>query len=472
MNWLRFAFFKPKSIDRPSRRVGFVPNRDKQIRTETASGRDPWKQIVILWYVALDFEIVPKLRSAPESPEARMIGVRSIHLYHVLVPLRKPIRHASFERSRSDNLVVRVVLDDGTIGFGEGVPRSYVTGETIESTFASLGSFDLPRALGSPPTDFAELVRTLGGLILPETEADPRGMAGNSARCALELALLDAYGRVFGASVGDAVKLAGRPQWVDPRPRTVRYSGAITAASRRGETLSAWKMRLYGFHQVKVKVGVEGQDDGDRLRRIRRILGNRVDIRVDANEAWPASEVVDRVQPLLPSRPSVLEQPVAHAEVDALREIRPKLDRPDRSMRLLVMLDESLCGYPDAVRAVDDRLADLLNVRLSKCGGIFPSLKIVDLAKRSGLGVQLGCHPGETGLLSAAGRHFAGRVQGISYVEGSYDRHVLAENLIDQDITFRYGGRGKPLSGPGLGVTVDPEALTRMTVKHHEVTYG
>ena len=402
-----------------------------------------------------------------------MTGVRSLDLYHVLVPLRKPIRHASFERSQSDNFVVKVTLLDGTVGYGEGVPRSYVTGETIESAFISLLGFDLPRALGPAPTDFARAVGSIRDLTLPETEADPRGMAGNSARCALEIALLDAYGRHFGASVGEAVAPAlDRPEMLLAQPSTVRYSGAITAESRRGETISAWKMRLYGFAQVKVKVGVEGQDDGDRLRRIRRILGPRTDIRVDANEAWSAGEVVERVKPLLGSRPSVLEQPVPHAEVETLREIRPQLGFPDGAGRLLVMLDESLCGYPDAVRAVDGQLADLLNVRLSKCGGIFPSLRIMELAIRSGLGVQLGCHPGETGLLSAAGRHLASRIRGIRYLEGSYDRHVLAENLIDQDITFRYGGRGKPLFGPGLGVTVDPEALRRMTVTHREVTYA
>ncbi len=106
------------------------------------------------------------------------------------------------------------------------------------------------------------------------------------------------------------------------------------------------------------------------------------------------------------------------------------------------MLDESLCGYPDAESAVKDKTADLLNVRLSKCGGIGPSLKIMELAHRHGLGVQLGCHPGETGILSAAGRHVASMMKGIRYLEGSYDRHILADNLIRENITFGYGGRG------------------------------
>ena len=398
--------------------------------------------------------------------------LRSIDLFHVAVPLKKPIKHASFERSISDNLVVRATLASGRVGYGEGVPRPYVTGETIESTFAALTGFDAARHLGDP-AEYAEVVRRLESLTLPETAADPRGMAGNSARCALELAILDAYGREFGQSVGQAIRVMDpspspsnrAPGLLLQHPRMVRYSGAITADSGRKERIAAWKMRLYGFKQVKLKVGVDGHDDPARLETLRKILGRRMDLRLDANEAWRADDLVERVRPLLPFHPSALEQPVPHAEVDALAELRPKLGVP-------VMLDESLCGYPDADRAVSLGLADVLNVRLSKCGGIGPSLRIVALARRSGLGVQLGCHPGETGLLSAAGRHVASNVYGLRYVEGSYDRHVLAENLTTPDITFLYGGRAWPLDGPGLGVDVDPDRLERMTVARREVRYG
>jgi muconate cycloisomerase len=190
-----------------------------------------------------------------------------------------------------------------------------------------------------------------------------------------------------------------------------------------------------------------------------------MDLRLDANEAWPASVVLDRVRPLLAYGPSALEQPVPDAEVAALAAIRPRLGVP-------VMLDESLCGYPDATRAIAQRTADLFNVRLSKCGGIGPTLRIVALAQRSGVGLQLGCHPGETGLLSAAGRHVASLVQGFRWVEGSYDRHVLAENLTTRDLGFYPLGFAPPLKGPGLGVDVNPEALGRMTVRHEEVSFA
>jgi L-Ala-D/L-Glu epimerase len=390
--------------------------------------------------------------------------IKKIDLYHVAIPLKKTIRHASHERTTSESLVVRVTVDDGPVGFGEGVPRLYVTGETIETTFATLSGIDLARHFGTPGS-FVDVVRRLETLTISETEADPRGMAGNAARCALELAVLDAYGRRFGESLGRAILLVNAPGLQRHEAATrVRYSGAITAESEQRERISAWKMRLYGFAQTKLKVGVAGQDDPARLARLRGILGGRMDLRLDANEAWPVAEVVDRVRPLLPFHPTALEQPVPHQEVEALAELRPKLGVP-------VMLDESLCGWPDGVNAVEQRTADLFNVRLSKCGGLVPSLRLVALAQRSGLGVQLGCHPGETGLLSAAGRHFAGNLRGLRYVEGSYDRHVLAENLIRQDITFRYGGWAPPLAGPGLGVEVEPGALERMTRKRQEIRY-
>ncbi len=147
------------------------------------------------------------------------MSIASLKLYRVAVPLKRVVKHASFERSVSENLVVRVTLADGHVGYGEGVPRSYVTGETVESTFGVLSAQDWARAIGQP-ADFSQVVDRLESLRLPQTEADPRGMAGNAARCALELAVLDAFGRRFGESAGRAVDLAKyrrAPASRDPR---------------------------------------------------------------------------------------------------------------------------------------------------------------------------------------------------------------------------------------------------------------
>lgn len=410
-----------------------------------------------------DVNTVPTVGRGP-APRASATELRRITLRRIEVPLKKEITHASHSRDRSENLVVEVELATGHIGYGEGVPRSYVTGETVETAFVALSRPDWARLLGKPH-DFADVVQSLQRLQLAEIEEDPRGMFGNAARCGLELALLDAYGRCFGESAGRAIELIELPgldRFSTPRP--VRYGAAITAESLPNEIRSAIRFRLYGFRDVKAKVGVEHQDDARRLRWIRGILGKGIDLRLDANEAWGAADLLEKVEPLRRFSPSCLEQPIPHAQVDALAELRPRL-------RIPVMLDESLCGYPDAVAAIERGTADLLNVRVSKCGGIFPSLRIIALAARSGLGVQLGCHPGETAILSAAGRMLASRVRGLRYVEGSYDRHILRRNLSREDLTFGYGGRAQPLPGPGLGATVDPSALEAMTTEKRELAY-
>ena len=152
-----------------------------------------------------------------------------------------------------------------------------------------------------------------------------------------------------------------------------------------------------------------------------------------------------------------VEQPVAHEQVAALAAIRKAIQTP-------MMLDESLCGMVDAERAVEGGWCDLFNLRLSKCGGFIPSLRLAQFAKRHGLGYQLGCQVGETAILSAAGRHFASAVKDIRFVEGSYDRHLVWESLSPSDLTFGRGGWAPMLVGAGLGTTIDPARVDWVTV--------
>ena len=86
------------------------------------------------------------------------------------------------------------------------------------------------------------------------------------------------------------------------------------------------------------------------------------------------------------------------------------------------------------------------------------------MAHQSGLGYQLGCQVGETGILSAAGRHFAASVGGIRFLEGSFDRYLVRERLTAEDLTFGVGGYAPALSGPGLGVNIDRASLERVQV--------
>jgi muconate cycloisomerase len=383
------------------------------------------------------------------------VRVVELTAHQVRIRLKREIRHASHARTETDNLLVHCKLADGTEGYGEGVPRDYVTGETIDADFGLLQTADWQGQL-EECRDFPAVFEMLERFQFSEVPGDDRRCRANAARCALELSILDAYGRHFGQPVSDVTRIVA-PELYRPVER-VRYSGAITTARRVKLRLASWGMRLYGFQQMKIKVGVAGQNDIERLRLARRCLGRKMDIRIDANEAWTPAEAANKIGELEPFGITSVEQPVRHADQGALAGIRKKIKTP-------IMLDESLCSMVDAERAVANQSCDLFNIRLSKCGGFLASLRLAQYAQRYGLGYQLGCQVGETGILSAAGRHFAQSVAGIRYLEGSYDRHLVRTPLTTGDLTFGRGGRAPALTGPGLGASVDPDAVKQVSVR-------
>jgi L-alanine-DL-glutamate epimerase-like enolase superfamily enzyme len=392
--------------------------------------------------------------------------IHRITAFQLPIALRKPVRHASHERFANDTLIIRCVMNDGSIGWGEGLPRTYVTGESIETAWRHLESTDFRPLREQTFYDTVQLATAIDQFRLADVKPDPgiqiRECFGNSVRCALELAILDAACRVEHCSIGQLIaKLPGTERIFNACDE-VFYSGAITSMSPGKQIVSALKMRLFGFRTVKVKVGTAGIHDEACLRRVRRIIGQNVDLRLDSNEAWRCEEVCLKMQPLLKYNVTSLEQPVPHADVAGLRHVRSELNVP-------IMLDESLCCHEDAERAIAGGWCDLFNIRLSKCGGIFRSVRLAAIASQQGLGFQLGCQVGETGILSAAGRHFACNVDNIRYLEGSFDRFLVRDALTEQDLTFQYGGRGKRLAGPGLGVDINECRVRQLAVRTTEL---
>ena len=182
----------------------------------------------------------------------------------VRIPLRRTVRHASHARRENRSLLVEAELDDGTVGHGEGLPRAYVTGESIDSVFATLADADLPRQFGGPWDDLPAAVALCDAFTPPRPPGrdaagnTPRDSFGNTARCAVELAVLDAACRAAGRPLSDVTALAA-PGLFRPRD-AVRYGVVLTGVSPAKQRALSLAYRLYGFRDLKVKVGA-GADD-------------------------------------------------------------------------------------------------------------------------------------------------------------------------------------------------------------------
>ncbi len=337
--------------------------------------------------------------------------------------------------------MVQVTTAGGLKGYGEGIPREFVTGESLTASMAILESSLGPGLIGSswggPAALWAGLAERLGMLIARFP----------AAAAAVEMALLDAGARTWGIPLSRLIGGAQSPG--------VYYSAVLPLAP--GERLNKFLhlVREKRMKFLKLKVGEAA--DVEVLAQIRKVCGWEIDLRVDANGAWQAPEAIQRLVELMPYRLSAVEQPVAKDDFMGLKQVQDALPIP-------VIADESLCTEADARKLVELKACRMFNLRLSKCGGIGPCRRLAQLAREAGLGVQLGCHVGETSILAAAGRHFALSAGPLTYVEGSLAPYLLARDPVRPSVTFGDEGLGLPLPGPGLGIQVQEELLQELAV--------
>ena len=127
------------------------------------------------------------------------------------------------------------------------------------------------------------------------------------------------------------------------------------------------------------------------------------------------------------------------------------------------MADESACSLSDVEKILRIGHYQMINVRLSKNGGFRNSLRIIDYLRRNGTFFQIGCHLGESGILSAAGRILCLLCNDAMYYDGSYDEFLLEENVTLEHVSFGLGGEADPLDGHGLGIEVDSQNLARLS---------
>ncbi len=367
--------------------------------------------------------------------------------FRIKIPFRRKYVHAEAEREQGENVIVRLRSDGAVTGVGETIAREYLTGESTDSVMDSLLDTFAPRIVGQR---FADFERVLGFLSDATSTAHERSVG--AAFCAVDLAMIDIAGKYFMRPASD---FAG-----GLKRRKINYTGPVSGEARLSTAKTAVKLRLARFSHVKVKVGIG--DDEARLALVRRIMGKKADIRVDANCAWMPEQAVKEIEKLKRFGISSVEQPVERRDFEGMRYVRKRCDTP-------IMADESACTPSDAQLLAQMEACDIINVRLAKCGGITGSAKMIEVAKENSLGYQLGCLVGETSILGAAGRHFAMATPDLLHVEGSYNRHLLEKDIAYPRMGFGFNGSAAPLDGYGLGVRLDEAALTECMLERRSL---
>jgi len=380
--------------------------------------------------------------------------LKSLEILSLSIPFRTAFRHSAAERSASENLIVVAELSDGTVGYGEAIARPYVSGETLDSAAKVIESVIAPMVANLAPRSFSDLLNKLDEIPL----ADTRGKPIVAARCAVELALLDAFARHFRRGLQEIAGWLGVPAFhLEGSLNSVRFSGILSADEPRQLVRTLWKMRLFGLRDFKIKLGTD--HDEDILRAVHRVLARglrskRYSLRADINGVWDLDKALDAIPILAGFDVCCVEQPLSPADQSIFAALRTQVTLP-------IMVDESLVLPSQAQAFIKQRSVDFFNIRISKNGGLIPALRLAHLARKADISYQLGCMVGETAILSVAGRWFLSMVPQVRFAEGSYGTFLLSDDISTQRSRFGYGGRIKRPMGPGLGITIDQTKLRR-----------
>ena len=278
---------------------------------------------------------------------------------------------------------VKIIADDGTVGFGEVRGNcEYTIGASQRATVSVLVETLVPQILGRDPFDIADNMARVD-----------RAIVGNPApKAAIDIALHDWVARRLGVPV---FRLLGGLAAVD---FTSNQSIGFASSDRTVEMARGFLDR--GYRKLKVRVGQTPLDkDLERLQAIRDEVGWQVPIAVDANQAWSVKEATKHIAQMERFKIEYVEQPVWADDIEGLREVTQNSPVP-------VMADESLHSLHSAFEIASTRAADLFHIKLVKSGGIVGARKIMAVAEGAGIGYMMG-QMNEGALATAATVHCA-----------------------------------------------------------------
>jgi len=357
--------------------------------------------------------------------------------------------HALKSGTIAENTIVEILGNGGVTGYGEGAPRPYVTGETQESSIESIKLF-----LAHPhfPWDLEDISQ-----VWEFVDSVPEGRERNAALCAVEMSLLDALGKKEGKPIIEYFPLGHFTEKI--------FYGAAMPLGGRDQILEiAEFIKGLGITRIKLKMDRDFKKNSEMLKVIVDVFERGCDLKIDVNGAWDLGLSLSHIPLIEEYNIRVVEQPMVPGD-QGLSDFSNIL----KELNVKLMADESACTLEDVKDLVAEGHYDMINVRLSKCGGFRRSLRIIEYLREQGIVFQIACQLGESGLLSAAGRALSLLCRDSLYYDGSYDRFLLRENITLEDVSFGPGGEAGPLGGSGLGIGVSNENLRKLS--HYSETF-
>ncbi|MGB9839571.1 dipeptide epimerase [Thermovenabulum sp.] len=278
--------------------------------------------------------------------------------------LKKPFITSLRKAIEIEDVVVKIITSEGIEGYGEAAPIPAITGETKGSIIEAIEKFIKPAIIEMNIEEFEEIVKRINSSILHNT----------SAKAACDIALYDIISKFYKIPLYE---------FLGGAKKVLESDITISLNELEQMVLDSIQAVNQGFNTLKIKVGGDYKKDILKIKAIREAVGEKIKLRVDANQGWNPKEAIIAANEIAKYDIELLEQPVKAYDLEGLREVTKNSPIP-------VMADESIFSPYDAFKIISMKAADIINIKLMKCGGIYNALLINSLAESAGIECMIG----------------------------------------------------------------------------------
>lgn len=329
--------------------------------------------------------------------------IKSISIAPLRAKLIMPFRIATGQHDSLDNVLIKIHLANGIVGYGEAAVATHITGETVPQTITTLQAIK-STLIGQDITDYLSLC----------SQSHELTQTNKAALAAIETALCDAYHR-----------LMMQPLWGMWAKRVKPFKTDVTIVIGTLEETKAATLMFYrqGFRHFKIKVGRDMDLDINRICAVNAIA-KKSTLLLDANQGYSATQTLVLLKALdkLKIKIALVEQPVPKTDWDGLKKVT-------RGTKVLVCADESVSSIADAKRAIKEKAVGAINIKLMKTGLIHAAY-IMQLAKANNVKLMMGGMM-ESNIAMTASAHLVAGLGGVDFVD--LDTPFFVKDAVNQN---------------------------------------
>lgn len=367
--------------------------------------------------------------------------IKQVELSRLRLPMKKKFGHHLAEHSATDNLILKI-KGDNIFGVGEAIPRVYVTGEKSEDiydSFSESNALNILREFKCSSLD--EGVNLIDKLNFGNR--DHENFLGPAIACLVELALIDIIGKKFNTSADKIFrKILSKKVAVLKEQSFYPFTTVLSY----GDSLVD-RIRSNRVYAIKLKVGKNIDQDIEQLNQIKKLVGTSVPVFIDGNCCWDYQDGIIFSRKCKDMHIAWMEEPLNTKDYQELASFRDESG-------IKIMLDENCLCMEDLIEAHKLKAFDMINLRISKNGGVFHLMEMYEFIAKNGYKAQLGVQVGEMGPLWACGRKLMQAGLSVqAYEAGQIDLLVNEYDLLESFAVNRVENHALPIFGPGFGIS-------------------